>query len=95
MDNACKFSEDNTVLVNFIASIDEIKISFFNKGPVIPEADLPYIFHPFYRSNATAKATKGHGVGLAIVAQITKLHNGTVRVVSNNDGTTFTLLFRK
>lgn len=95
MDNACKFSEDNTVLVNFVASIDEIKISFFNRGPIIPEADLPYIFHPFYRSNATAKATKGHGVGLAIVSQITKLHNGTVNVVSNNDGTTFTLLFMK
>ena len=95
MDNACKFSEDNTVVVNFTASIDEIKISFYNKTPIIPEADLPYIFRPFYRSNATAKATKGHGVGLAIVSQITKLHNGKISVVSNTEGTTFTLFFSK
>lgn len=95
MDNACKFSEDKTVFVNFEASLNEIKISFFNKGPIIPESDLPYIFNPFYRSNATAKATKGHGVGLAIVAQITKLHSGTISVVSNNEGTTFTLNFVK
>ena len=95
MDNACKFSEDNTVVVNFTASIDEIKILFYNTTPIIPEVDLPYIFRPFYRSNATAKATKGHGVGLAIVAQVTKLHHGNISVVSNTDGTTFILLFSK
>jgi signal transduction histidine kinase len=94
MDNACKFSENNTVVVNFIASMDEIKISFFNTGPIIPQSDLPFIFRPFYRSNATANATKGHGVGLAIVSQITKLHNGRISVVSNTEGTTFTLFFR-
>ena len=80
-------------MVNFIASTNEIKISFFNTGPIIPATDLPYIFRPFYRSNATAKAVKGHGVGLAIVSQIIKLHSGKIDVVSNNDGTTFTLLF--
>ena len=95
MDNACKFSEDNTVVVTFIAAINEIKISFFNTGPIIPQADLPYIFRPFYRSNATAEAVKGHGVGLAIVSQITKLHNGKISVVSNTEGTTFTLFFSK
>ena len=95
MDNACKFSENRTVLINFMASTEEISISFFNNGPIIPATDLPYIFHPFYRSNSTAKATKGHGVGLAIVSQIVKLHNGTVNVVSNETGTTFTLIFVK
>ncbi|CAH0997489.1 Adaptive-response sensory-kinase SasA [Emticicia aquatica] len=95
MDNACKFSKNNSVIVSFVASLEAIKILFFNKGPIIPEADLPFIFHPFYRSNATAKATKGHGVGLAIVAQITKLHNGNISVVSNEEGTTFTLVFQK
>jgi signal transduction histidine kinase len=66
-----------------------------NNGPIIPKADLPYIFRPFYRSNATAKATKGHGVGLAIVSQIVKLHNGDISVISTIDETVFTLIFRK
>lgn len=95
MDNACKFSDDNTVVINFMANLNEIKISFFNTGPIIPAADLPYIFRPFYRSNATAKAIKGHGVGLAIVSQTIKLHNGKISVLSNANGTTFTLYFMK
>ena len=90
MDNACKFSENNSVFVSFSATIKEMKISFMNNGPIIPKADLPYIFRPFYRSNATAKATKGHGVGLAIVSQIVKLHNGDISVVSNDEETVFT-----
>jgi signal transduction histidine kinase len=95
MDNACKFSENSSVFVSFSASIKEMKISFMNNGPIIPKADLPYIFRPFYRSNATAKATKGHGVGLAIVSQIVKLHNGDISVISTFDETVFTLIFRK
>lgn len=95
MDNACKFSENHSVFVSFSANTQRIMISFFNQGPVIPAADLPYIFRPFYRSNATANSVKGHGVGLAIVAQITKLHNGSVDVISNQEGTTFTLRFER
>jgi signal transduction histidine kinase len=95
MDNACKFSENSSVYVSFSTTIHETKISFINNGTVIPNVDLPYIFLPFYRSNATAKATKGHGVGLAIVSQIVKLHKGEISVVSNIDETVFTLVFRK
>jgi signal transduction histidine kinase len=89
IDNACKFSENNTAKVDFFASNSHITIQVFNKGTVIPEADLPYIFRPFYRSNATAKATQGHGVGLAIVAQILRLHQGEISVTSLKEGTTF------
>lgn len=95
MDNACKFSDENTAIVSFTATDTEILISFFNKGPVIPKSDIPYIFQPFYRSNASAQAVQGHGVGLAIVAQIIRLHNGEIKVISTPDGTTFTLIFTR
>ena len=95
MDNACKFSDENTAIVNFAASDTEILISFFNKGPVIPKSDIPYIFQPFYRSNASAQSVQGHGVGLAIVAQIIRLHNGEINVKSTSEGTTFTLIFTR
>lgn len=95
MDNACKFAEDNTAIVNFRTSPTEISISFFNKGPVIPKSDIPYIFQPFFRSNASAQAVQGHGVGLAIVSQITRLHAGEINVTSSITGTTFTLIFSK
>lgn len=93
MDNACKFSDNKTAIVNFVSLPAEISISFYNSGPAIPKRDIPYIFQPFYRSNASAQAVKGHGVGLAIISQIVRLHNGEINVESDSEGTTFTLSF--
>ena len=91
IDNACKFSENHTAIVDFKATQSYIIIKVFNDGPIIPASDLPYIFRPFYRSNATAQATQGHGVGLAIVAQILRIHQGEISVISDNQGTIFTI----
>jgi len=93
MDNACKFSENKTVKVDFSTVDYWIKLSFFNDGPAIPAKDLPNIFEPFYRSNATAQSVKGHGVGLTIVHRITQLHNGQIEVESSSVGTTFRVSF--
>ncbi|WP_234734367.1 sensor histidine kinase [Tellurirhabdus bombi] len=93
LDNACKFSPRKTAIIDFSASKSKIRTSIFNEGPQIPKADLALIFQPFYRSNATAQASKGHGVGLAIVSQITQIHRGEIGVNSTTKGTTFTLIF--
>ncbi|WP_080054301.1 sensor histidine kinase [Spirosoma aerolatum] len=91
LDNACKFSPDKTAQVTFQAKTTTIIIIVFNEGPQIPETDLPYIFQPFFRSNATAPSSKGHGVGLAVVAQVVEIHKGTISVKSTQAGTTFIL----
>jgi K+-sensing histidine kinase KdpD len=44
MDNACKFSENNTVNVDFSTNGYWIKLSFFNDDSAIPAKDLPNIF---------------------------------------------------
>lgn len=92
MDNACKFSPAHTAQVEFLARNERINLTVFNEGPQIPPADLPHIFQPFFRSNATAQSSKGHGVGLAVVAQITQLHRGDITVQSTPKGTTFSLI---
>jgi signal transduction histidine kinase len=89
IDNACKFSENHKAIVDFKATKSKVIIKVSNSGSIIPASDLPYIFRPFYRSNATAQATKGHGVGLAIVAQILRIHQGEISVSSDNQGTIF------
>jgi two-component system heavy metal sensor histidine kinase CusS len=91
IDNACKFSPTNTAMVNFRSKHGKITIAVFNEGIQIPDADLPYIFQPFFRSNATAQSSNGHGVGLAIVSQVTQIHQGDIAVHSTPEGTTFTL----
>ncbi|GAA4404628.1 HAMP domain-containing sensor histidine kinase [Nibrella viscosa] len=91
LDNACKFSPAQTAVVTFAASEGTIRIAVYNQGLPIPAADLPHIFQPFFRANATAQSSKGHGVGLAVVAQVAEIHQGDINVQSAHDGTTFTL----
>ncbi|GAB2543506.1 sensor histidine kinase [Spirosoma aerophilum] len=91
IDNACKFSPTKTANVDFHSTGGHIILSVFNEGPQIPATDLPFIFQPFFRGNATSQSSKGHGVGLAVVSQIVQLHQGTIAVKSTPAGTTFTL----
>ena len=47
------------------------------KGPEIAPAHLPRLFDRFYRADpARAQADRNHGLGLAIVAAIARMHGG-------------------
>jgi signal transduction histidine kinase len=60
-----------------------------NGGRPIPETALPTLFEPYTRAS---KREGGVGLGLYIVDQITRNHEGTVAVESTVDaGTTFTV----
>jgi len=68
-------------------------IEVMDRGPGIPENELPLVFDPFYRSPKTA-AVKGSGIGLSLVNTILKLHHVDLKVNSiPGQGTTFTLHF--
>ena len=54
-------------------------------GPGIPEADLPHVFTRFYRS-PEARSKPGSGLGLSIVDQTARAHEGSVTVVNAPDG---------
>ncbi|GAA2977850.1 sensor histidine kinase [Actinokineospora diospyrosa] len=50
-----------------------------NTGPVIARYDIPALFEPFRRhAGERTAATAGAGLGLSIVAAITRAHDGTV-----------------
>jgi signal transduction histidine kinase len=70
-------------------------ISVSDSGIGIPPEDLPHIFEPFYRaSTARSRNGGGSGIGLSIVYEIVKLHNGKITVESiPGTGTTVTALF--
>lgn len=59
-------------------------------GPGVPDPMLDDIFKPFFRVNADRdRASGGAGMGLCLVEQAVRLHNGTVRaenVQSDDDG---------
>ncbi len=56
-----------------------ICIEIHDNGPGIVPDDLPYIFHRFYRADASRNSSKrGSGLGLSIVAKIIEDHGGKV-----------------
>jgi PAS domain S-box-containing protein len=48
-----------------------------DKGPGIPEANLPKIFDPFFTTKA---ASGGSGLGLSVVKKIVDMHGGTIDI---------------
>jgi two-component system, OmpR family, sensor histidine kinase MprB len=61
------------------------QVAVRDHGPGVPEADRPFIFDRFYRSEA-ARSQPGSGLGLAIVRQIADSHGGRVEVESAPGG---------
>lgn len=89
MENGCKYSFNGRVSVQISFETGKLELTFSDHGPGIPEADLPHIFEPFYRSESTM-TINGHGIGLALTQRIIELHRGQIRVESElGRGTVF------
>jgi len=88
IDNACKYSSDHSVNINLKNSGKWVEILFEDKGIGIPEEEIRKVFEPFYRGT-NALSVSGSGIGLPLVNQIIKNHNGIIELKSNaGKGTT-------
>lgn len=95
VDNAIKFSEDNSSIYITMEAEGNIRVSIRDEGTGISEEELPNIFEKFYKSKLRQNA-KGSGLGLAIARQICLKHDGNIQVESTlGVGTTFTFTFPK
>jgi signal transduction histidine kinase len=81
IDNACKYSDDRTVDIKFRHIEKSIEIRFIDRGIGISASDIKKVFEPFYRGDNTISIS-GTGIGLPLVNQIIKNHNGTVEISS-------------
>jgi signal transduction histidine kinase len=92
IENACKYSSDNSVLIGVGREDRYVKVIFEDKGIGIPEEDIQKILEPFYRGTNTV-AIPGTGIGLSLVNQIVKNHNGIINITSKlGEGTRIILL---
>lgn len=65
-----------------------VRLTVTNSGSVIAPQDLPHLFEPFYRTDPSRARTEGGGtgLGLAMVAAIAQLHDGSARVAPDAEG---------
>jgi signal transduction histidine kinase len=74
VDNAIKFTPpDGRVELKLLRHADGIVIRISDTGPGISEAEREVVTRRFYRSDKS-RLTQGVGLGLSLVAAITKLH---------------------
>lgn len=85
LENAVKYSPGQAMVEMRLESRGNfIRIEVADQGPGIPEKERQKIFTRFYRiGNEDTRQTKGTGLGLYIVEQIVKAHNGTIAVLDN------------
>jgi two-component system, OmpR family, sensor kinase len=90
--NAITFSPPGEeVVLHAERTADGVRIVVQDRGPGIPQEDLPHIFERFYRSERSRSRTSGGaGLGLAIGREIVQGHGGKIWVETEaGEGTRF------
>ncbi len=87
LSNAVKYSPvGGTIIIRLVKQQENAVIEVIDDGPGIAEADRERIFEPFFRTASAIKsATKGTGLGMAIVRDYVELHHGTVAAVAKSN----------
>jgi signal transduction histidine kinase len=94
LENSMRYTPPGgSVQVRLSTTSGEARIEVSDTGVGIPEADLPFVFERFFRSDRARRAyTGGSGLGLSIVRWIVEAHKGKVEITSVLDrGTTVTV----
>ncbi|MDI3481282.1 MAG: two-component system, OmpR family, sensor histidine kinase ResE [Tepidanaerobacteraceae bacterium] len=80
IDNAMRYAEDNgEIRIKVKKGENGVVVSVKDRGPGIPEEELPFIWERFYKvDKSRARKTGGTGLGLAIVKNIIEAHGGRV-----------------
>jgi len=68
-------------------SAENVLLSVHDRGPGIPDRDLPRVFERFYRvEQSRARNPGGTGLGLAIAKHLIGLHGGRIDAVNRSGG---------
>ena len=91
IENAIKYEPvGGRVTVTLSAAKRQASLAVHNHGSLIPPETLPHVFDRFYRGDKSRGSAQGHGLGLAIVRQLTEDLGGSITVRSSaGEGTAF------
>ena len=95
VDNAIKYTPEGGAVLVLLEKVDNARVIFsvIDSGIGIAPEDLDKVFERFYRVDKTrSREMGGNGLGLAIAAEIVKIHEGKISVTSKfGEGTKFTV----
>ena len=82
LDNAVKYGPlGQTVSVTLSGTDERVTITVDDEGPGVPRGDREKIWDPYVRlTRETESAAGGSGIGLSIVRELVRLHEGRTRV---------------
>ena len=92
VENAIKYNRENgSVTVSAIRKKNEVVLTVSDTGNGIDEAFREQIFEPFFRvDKSRSRELGGVGLGLVMVREVVRVHDGTIEVYTNkHSGTTF------
>ena len=97
VSNAFKFTFDGGIAVTLSRTAEGgVELSVADTGTGIPPEELPRLFERFHRvEGAEGRSFEGSGIGLALVSELVKLHDGAISVQSTpGEGSRFAVTFR-
>lgn len=91
VSNACHHvSGDMVIEVKMVQKDGKVRVSVFNTGTPIPEADIAHIWDKFYKvDKAHTREYGGNGIGLSIVKAIMKSFHQEYGVKNYDNGVEF------
>jgi PAS domain S-box-containing protein len=93
LSNAFKFTLAGEIKVTLEVVNAEVHLTVSDTGIGIPKEELPRIFERFHRvKESRGRTHEGTGIGLALVQELVRLQEGSIRVESELDhGSRFTV----
>lgn len=88
LSNAARYTPpDAEIALSATTEGDALTLSVADRGGGVTEADLPRLFEPFFRADASrSRATGGLGLGLMLVRQIAEAHGGSATAAAREGG---------
>lgn len=93
LSNAFKYTLEGSITVTLTTAKNQVLLKVKDTGVGIPEKDIPKMFERFHRvENITGRTYEGTGIGLSLISELVKLHQGTITVQSKSgEGSEFTV----
>ncbi len=86
LDNALKYTPDGAPIgISVEAKDGQLVVEVADRGPGIPEEDLPRLFEKFYRG-PQRETKSGAGLGLSICKGIIEIHGGAITAENGPGG---------